>query len=421
MNSKETIKTIIRDANPDIDISDGSGVTDILINPLSSVLNYYEDVLENLQHSLSIKNFEDYSSDELDSIAATFFISRKESLNSNGFVKIIFKSPINITIPSGTVFTSTEGIRFISIKEYSINENNMGSNVVVGGYSTGPIYVSAELPGDDQVADKNEINNIEDFSKEYVKVYNEIPILKDISTESDEDLYNRILLAATTYTANSQSSYEKILKEHFNIKDIVVKGFGDKEVSRDIAYEGTSTYNKITSDFYGKLRSYNSEPHNTNFSGYIIYKEDTPPDINSISLNELTDTDYEGLYKSADSLKATITTDNLIDDSFDSAILSESWHTSDAMLGIDDLANENEIRVDNSAVILGVSEASVENINICMARNELEAIETSVNKFKNDLEIYLAKLNSDHHRETMLLQFALGKCKNSNFNIGDLK
>jgi hypothetical protein len=424
MNSKEIIKKIIAEKNPDIDISDGSGVTDILVNPLSSVLDYYETTLSDLQHSLSIKNMEDYTDDELESLAENFFIERKTGSNSTGYVKIIFEKPVNITIPPNTIFLSSKNIRFYSIKEYSINSTTMSNNITSGGYETGPINIMSESVGEDQVAQKNEINSIENPNFDYIKVYNELPCLNSVPTESNEDLYNRILLAATTYTALSPASYEKILKDNFDVKNVIVKGFGDKEVTRDIAYEGTGVYNKVTSDYCGKLREYSLEPHNKNFCGYAIYSGEEPPDIYSISLNEITNNNYEGLYKLNDSLKCEINSENLIDENFDSGVLSETWHSSDAYKGIDSLMNEDEIRAYGGSVILGISQETIQNIDVCIARNEFEAIENSVKELKTTISGYIDKINSDHTREVNILKFALNKCNKKlegTWNIGDNK
>jgi len=380
MDTKQLIKNIIAEHDPDIDTSEGSGVTDILINPLANVLNYYQTVLQELENFLSVIDLTSLSNADLDAITSTFLLTRKTGSKATGYVKIGFAAPVNLTLQKGQQFKTSDGKYYQTTRQYSITAGQMSLNTQNNYFLTGAIPVEAMAAGDDYTIGPNEINEVVNPSFTYLKVFNTTSFSRGVDDETNEALYDRLLASVTSDTSLSKLSFQKIISDHYDIKDLDVKGFGDIEMVRDVNYEGVdfNAYTKL--DYFGKTQGQDTLPHNQNIAGAFILSGQQPPDFQNLSLNEFDDVQYENIYRLDDALYANTVSTNLLNETFSESTLSSNWLTSDGELGLERLKVPEEITIIDSTVRLGISPDTEPDIEVVLDQKKLNEIITQLTK-----------------------------------------
>jgi hypothetical protein len=385
MDTKQLVKNIITQNDPDIDVSEGSGVTDILINPLSNVLEYYQTILQELQNFLSVVDLTTLSEEDLDAIASTFLLTRRSGSLATGYVKIGFSTATNLTVQKGQQFKTSDGKLYQTTREYSITANQMSLNVENNYFLTGAIPVEAMEAGDDYTIGPDEINEVVNSPFTYLKVFNPNSFSRGVDNETNEAFYERLVNSATSDTSLSKLSFKKIISDHYDIKDLDVKGFEDTEMVRDINYIGVDfdSYEKL--DFFGKVQGNDTLPQNQNIAGAFILSGQQPPDFLNLSLNEFDDVQYEGIYRLDDALFANTVSTNLLNETFSEATLSSNWLTSDGELGYEKLKVPDEISIVGSVAKLGIAEDTEPEIQVVLDQKKINEIVTQISKIIRSL------------------------------------
>jgi hypothetical protein len=374
MAYSEIIKKIIKENDSNIEVGEGSGVNDLLIKPLSSVFSYYHNKVSDIEDFIVFKDPSNVSNDVMDALASNFLLSRKEGNVSRGYVKISFEKPQSLTLPKNTKFSTSDGKIYNSSKQYSITKSQMSANLENSLYLTGLIAVEAEEAGEDYTIRTNEINEIVDASFNYVSVWNPSNFSKGEDSETNEELYNRILLSVTNETASSETSVKNILGKSFEFKDLSIKGFGDEEMLRDIVYSGIEFDSYVKLDLFGKRNGFSTNPHNENISGFFTFSGIEPPDITSVTLSELSDSQYQALYKKDNGLSANVGSLKIVDDDFSDPSISSNWTRSDSKTGYGVLRHPDEINLENSSIQLGLQTGEVSSSEINVSYTEVKSI-----------------------------------------------
>lgn len=369
MDTKQVVKDIINTNDPNLDTGEGSGLNDILIKPLSTVLGYYENTLGDLQNSMTISDPTLMSDDEMDALASNYLLTRREGNKATGYAKIAFKRATTFTLSANTAMTTTEGKVFYTTQQYSIGSSQMTLNVEAGNYNTGAIPVIAEDEGDDYTIGPDELNGITNATFDYVKVWNPAAFTKGVEKETNQELYDRIVDNYTNEAALSETSYTKILGKHYTFKKISIKGYDDSEMHRDIVYGGVNLDTYVKLDYYGKLRGYSESPYNENIAGTFVISGEEPPNISNVALSEFTTDTYTSIYKLNNGLSAISGSVNLLNETFSGLEIDETWVKSDAQFGYGVLKHPNEITLSNSEAKLGLlpEEVDASELNVGFA------------------------------------------------------
>ena len=372
MNTRDTIKIILQNSDPTLDISEGSGLNDILIKPLSTVLNYYHNIVNGLQSKLSLRDPENMGNDELDAIGANYMVVRKSGEKATGYGKISVTSPISIILPTGTTFTTSDGKLFVTTRQYSISSGQMAQNYTNNVYVTDRIPLEATEKGDEYTIDPEEINDVLNVNFDFIKAWNPEAFSKGVDEESNESFYTRIMESITSETTFSELSFKKILSKQFDFKDLKITGYGDSEMVRDLKIGGVDLINYYKGDYFGKRKGYVSSPYNENIAGFFIVSGQEPPAITNVSLNEYTDSQYLALYAADNGLTTDVESLNLLSDAFDEDNLTTNWFLSDAKIGYNKLKYADEITIENHTVKLGINpEATADDLSIFINRHEI--------------------------------------------------
>src|ERR1035437_7324820 len=99
----DAIKNYNTTATIPIDTRNGGNVQDILVNPLSSILQPYNSAHQYILDTLSISDPMVMSNSQMDSIAGKFLITRNSGCKSSGQIYLIFSEPAGLTITAGTL------------------------------------------------------------------------------------------------------------------------------------------------------------------------------------------------------------------------------------------------------------------------------------------------------------------------------
>src|SRR5579872_2436968 len=145
-NVKDYLKAKIAEIDALIDTRDNSGVGDIMIKPIPDILQPVVDELVRIDANQSLQNGATMTEADLDALVANVFVTRSPGAQARGSVRIYFSEPTNVTIPSGSEFTSADGQSFFALADVTITANQMTVNKD-GDFFYVDVLVQAENPG----------------------------------------------------------------------------------------------------------------------------------------------------------------------------------------------------------------------------------------------------------------------------------
>ena len=149
MDSKLYIKNKIRNQNSEIDLSEGSAVTNLLVNPLSTIMQPLLDEQDKLINNLSLIVPDAIEDGDVDAVSANFLVTRREALKATGTIKFFYTSPIAVSIPKDTLVSTADNVMFKTTMAYTILKSDMASNIEdYPLYSTDDITIEAVALGD---------------------------------------------------------------------------------------------------------------------------------------------------------------------------------------------------------------------------------------------------------------------------------
>ncbi|MHA2093024.1 MAG: baseplate J/gp47 family protein [Candidatus Hodarchaeales archaeon] len=380
MDTRTLVKNIINSYDPDLDTADGTGITDVLINPLANVLDYVFRDLKTVQNNLSLSDYEEIDEEVMDAIAANFLMERQSGTKATGNAQITFDEPVNLSLPAETIFKTEDGVEFKNPKEFQITTSQMRlNNDNAPLYDTGNIPIEAIDDGEVGQVDPGTITQIEDALFDFVGVSNPVATTGGVEPETNTEFYERLLESVTSDTATSARSLKKILSNTLTVKRVDVVGFGDAEMVRDLSYDRMTMTQYVREDFFGKQSTVIVAPHNHNIAGVFIASGIQPPLITLVSINEFSDDDYLGLYRKGDALYTEGNSYKLFEDNFSEATLQASWIQSDAQLGMGVLKYENEITISGGNLKMGISPASDGTVPVVIAQQAYATFKQQIN------------------------------------------
>lgn len=385
----------IRTYDSSIDVSAGSAIRDLMINPLSSMLEPFQDTHRVFENRLSLAQVSGLSESALDDIAANYLVSRTSGSKAAGFVRIYFKSPVNLTIPANTVFKTAAGLKFYSVQEHTVTTTQMLANIDrYPLYHTGNIFVRAETEGSEYQINPLEITTVVGLSIAYDSVANPSAFTGGTAKDTNDELYTKILNSVYNNSLASTKGIATTLKSTFSdIKDVLVVGANDELMLRDLAQDTTrpDIISYVETDFRGKIKGYNESPYvehrayygsfideNLLNSGFLTTEFPTPTSFS----REYTQADYANIFKEDANVTSIVPSKVLVYEDFNASGYDQSWTTSDERMGFGIMQYSGEITVLNGAIYMGNDTANRVGRNLSyhtIAKisgllNELEAI-----------------------------------------------
>jgi hypothetical protein len=366
------IRERIQQLNPEIDIRPGSVVSDLLINPLVSILEDYTSKQDLILNNQSLEDLTLISEDAMDAIAANFLVERNTGVHATGTIVLYFNEPRTLTIPSGSQFSdSTGSIVFETSINYSMTQGTMALNRdEYPYYNTGPIAVRGTEQGSQYNVSAGSIVRNLTLAVTPARIVNLEATSAGQDRENNTEFYERIITSFYNPTTASIAGIEKLLADNFSLTDVVIVGAGDEAMKRDIVEEYQLVDDLKVEDYYlvySGEHTYPSKEHLALTGNFVDIDETeqvglpSPTAFSGEFSNEL----YKGLYFKDDPLYSQEDEYTIVQEYFEdvgdpniqydlqTVLASGQWTIHDGTNPTHTLYYIDEINVENGYLRLG--------------------------------------------------------------------
>jgi hypothetical protein len=386
LSTKDYIKKILKAKLPTLDISDGSPLSELFVNPTSAIFDPVLTQLKYLLDNLGLKEPEKINPTELDTIASNFLIYRRQAIPSTGYIEMYFDTAQNMLIPAGTTFTASDGRIYATRKAFAITESTMQMNLwKFPLFSTGLIPVSAVSDATGEPLDPGSIVST-DFEPAPVQVTNPTAFSEGVIAETNTELVERLIDAVMNRSLASEQSFNNLIAENFpSVSETIVIGAGDDRMVRDLHYSGVESlesyylidyrgkisvddfyisasggYYIKTSGMFDTVPQFNEYPYPQSRAWWTLFYDD--PASSGILVDmptpdeytrEFTTSEYANLYYLKDQLKTTLHTVILLNDPFVGGAFDDQWIAGDVNTGSSTLKNNYELASTNDGARFG--------------------------------------------------------------------
>jgi len=367
------VRERIKQLNPEIDVRPGSVVSDLLINPLVSILKDYTTKQDLILNNQSLEDLSLISEEAMDAIAANFLMERNTGAYSTGTVVLYFNEPRTLTIPIGTQFSDSTGNKvFETTINYSITQGTMVLNRDdYPYYNTGPIAIRGIQAGENYNVAANAIVRNLSLAITPARITNLEATSAGTDRETNAEFYERIITSFYNPTTASVAGIEKLLADNFSgLTDVVIVGAGDEAMKRDIVEEYQLVEDLKTEDYYlvySGEHTYPSKEHLALTGNFVDIDETeqvslpSPTAFSGEFSNEL----YKGLYFRDDPLYAQEDEYTIVQEYFEdvgdpnvqidlqTVLASGQWLVNDGTNPTHTLYYIDEVNVENGYLRLG--------------------------------------------------------------------
>jgi hypothetical protein len=408
LTTKDYIKKILKTKLPALDISDGSPLSELFVNPTAAIFDPVLTQLKYLLDNLGLLEPEKINPAELDTIAANFLITRRAEVPSTGYVEMYFDTAQNMLIPAGTAFTATDGRIYTTTTAFLVAESTMQANLwKFPLFSTGLIPVSAISDSIGTPLSPGTIIST-DFEPTPIQVTNPTAFSEGIVAETNTELVNRLINAVVNRSLASEQSYKNLIAENFpSVLETIVIGAGDERMSRDLHYSGieslesyyvTDYFGKIsvndfyisasggyyikTSGLFDEVPQFNEYPYPQSRAWWTLFYDD--PATSGILVDlptpdeytmEFTTSQYANLYYLKDQLKTSLHTALLLYDPFVGGAFDDQWLAGDVNSGATVLKNAYELASTPDGARFGFTPGSLPELPVNVSKKFLRLVQ----------------------------------------------
>lgn len=225
-NLIEFLEDKLTEFNPDIATGEGTSIRDLFIKPFSVIFQPIVDEILRIRQNLSLEAGESLSEEDLDKLAANFFVTRKPGSKSTGVARLFFSLPVDELVPQGTVFIASNGIRFLSTADVTITSSGLQLNTF-GDLFFQDVNVEAENTGVSGNIPASLLADIQASNTSITDITNPAAFTGGSETETNAELMTRLAIAITFRNLINDNGAKLILLEAFpRLIDILVVGFG---------------------------------------------------------------------------------------------------------------------------------------------------------------------------------------------------
>lgn len=265
---------------------------------------YYQEIsaINKMLGEMDIRNYATMPEEALDRIGRMFLLERKQGGVASTVVRIYMPIPTSVMVPAGWLFTTSDGLKFVAIRDVSISSSQMAHSMVGDQYCF-DVPVEAVAPGTRYNVEAGAISSsVSAFPFRISHMTNLQACSNGVDREDNTEFYERIVRSVNTRDLLiTDMSIATVLMAAFpSLRSVEVVGAGEERMTRDIVYgavsaEGFNPYSRV--DFWGKKRGV------TRFNASIARKGSLPTpavpqpgDSTMLGLEECSQADYEDLY-----------------------------------------------------------------------------------------------------------------------------
>ena len=253
INVKNYIIESIKNQDPEIDVREGSAIHDLLINPLSSILQSYQQEHDAILNRQTLKDIDTLNPDELDAVAANYLVSRNVGNVAQGYVTLFFRTPRSLTLPKGTKFTDETGLlEFETVNTFEITKFQMSRNLSdYPNYDTGNIFVQAIAAGADYNLPAGSITKIKAAAASPLKITNYEAFTLGSNSETNAELFSRLKNSVYNLSLGSSEGLKTTIKEQKStVVDVEVIGAKHPLMIRDLTNLAEDVENFTEENYY---------------------------------------------------------------------------------------------------------------------------------------------------------------------------
>jgi len=371
-NIVQYVKKKLKEHDSTISVTESSPLIDLQVSPLSTILAPYEEDHEQKMREMTMEDENAISESAMDKFSANFYVDRTVGSKATGNVYVYYQSPRTEIFTTDITFETEDGKKYHPTRTFSITEEQMRQNIErYPLYSTGSIPITAESYGSSGETNPGTIKIVKGLKTGYILVDNPVSITGGTTRDTNTQLKSKILTTGINESISSSDGIRASLMRNFpTLTDVVVKGVGDEEMTRDVAYTVSGSSENLnmlpttfsTSDFFGAVSGYIDPPANRSIGYWSLLSILVPtgsglvatdlPDPSSWSI-EWSDAWYRSVWKNNDAYYQTVGIEHLLNESFAGASTSVIWSYSDSNTDSGELKHPNEIEVLDGEVRLG--------------------------------------------------------------------
>lgn len=219
--------------HPDLDVSSFSGIRDLVVRPMKTMLEPIRREINAAKIRQSILNYDQLTKEELNTLLENFFLSVNDGDLATGTVRVYFNSPQSVVVPSTAKFFTDSGLEFVPVSSSAISSTEMAFNFSNNEYFF-DVDVQAASVGTSYNIGSGQIIRVDGILSA-TRVSNLAAIVGGTSEETNAEAITRAKNSIGVKNLVTKRGIKTVLLEAFpTIQDIKVVGFGEPEMVRDI-------------------------------------------------------------------------------------------------------------------------------------------------------------------------------------------
>jgi hypothetical protein len=232
---REFTTSKLREAFPDLTLSPGDALTDVLINASSLLIEPYRAEISRVERAQSLIDPESLSPEDMDALASNWLVDRRFGARARVTVTVTFERPVRFALTQEVSFTTNTGQIFRPETTFTFTADDVRDLQGTDGLYRVPVPCIAS----DYGVDYNVASGAISFGLNippHVSVTNSAPARGGLNQETNVDFARRLTGIANERSLVSERGIRaKVLGGVFgaSVTDVAVAGFGDEEMSRD--------------------------------------------------------------------------------------------------------------------------------------------------------------------------------------------
>lgn len=227
----------LRQEYPNITAEEGDAFIDLVVKPLSILLEPFRREIRSVKRNQSIADPSIINSDEADAILANTFFTRSAGEYSRGKIRIYFANPVTISVGSSNVGYTANGKRFIVSTNQSIVSSAMMLNTEGSLYYWDVDFV-AEATGKSYNIGPDQIIGVTGISSA-TKATNPYKFTGGVTEETTAEIVATAEENIGERSLNTvPGAVAKLFEEFGDLKILQIIGFNDEEMERDVITGG---------------------------------------------------------------------------------------------------------------------------------------------------------------------------------------
>lgn len=232
------ITTRVKQAFPDLSITEADDLADELINPMRVLIEPLVREVKLVKVRANLRNSASMAEEEVDALLGNFFESRSAGGYAVGVVRIYFASPQTVSLTLTNPGTTRSGLRFMPSRPQAITADQMLLNREGSEYYFDVNY-TAENRGDTYNVEPGDIVSVANLPTA-TRVKNLRRFRDGIARETSADFQARVQSGIGDKTLTVARGITSTLSNSFpGIRRLFSVGFRDPEMHRDVVKGGS--------------------------------------------------------------------------------------------------------------------------------------------------------------------------------------